>query len=82
MRPAPKLTKETGRLDFQRPAEELVNQVRGLAPVPAAYTTLPDGRGLKVFRAAALPGPTPPPAPGPPMAASTCGWRLQPAGWI
>ena len=51
LRPAPKLTKETGRLDFSRPANELVNQVRGLAPAPAAYTTLPDGRGLKVLRA-------------------------------
>lgn len=55
LRPAPKLTKETGRLDFGRPAAELVNQVRGLSPAPAAYTTLPDGRGLKVFRAEALP---------------------------
>ena len=26
--------------------------MRGLAPAPAAYTTLPDGRGLKVLRAA------------------------------
>ncbi len=60
LRPAPKLTKETGRLDFTRPAQELVNQVRGLAPAPAAYTTLPDGRGLKVYRAAALPGPADP----------------------
>ncbi len=51
LRSAPKLTKETGRLDFTRPAAELANQVRGLAPVPAAYTTLPDGRGLKVYRA-------------------------------
>ncbi|GAB3636136.1 methionyl-tRNA formyltransferase [Hymenobacter arcticus] len=55
LRPAPKLTKETGRLDFTRPAPELVNQVRGLAPAPAAYTTLPDGRTLKVFKAKALP---------------------------
>ncbi|MFD1875135.1 methionyl-tRNA formyltransferase [Hymenobacter bucti] len=55
LRPAPKLTKETGRLNFERPAAELVNQVRGLSPAPAAYTALPDGRGLKVFRAQALP---------------------------
>jgi methionyl-tRNA formyltransferase len=53
LRPAPKLTKETGRLDFTRPAAELVNQVRGLSPAPAAYTTLPDGRGLKVLCAQA-----------------------------
>jgi methionyl-tRNA formyltransferase len=58
LRPAPKLTKETGRLDFSRLAAELVNQVRGLSPAPAAYTTLPDGRGLKVFRAEALPSET------------------------
>jgi len=54
LRPAPKLTKETGRLDFSRLAAELVNQIRGLSPAPAAYTTLPDGRGLKIFRAEAL----------------------------
>ena len=53
LRLAPKLTKETGRLDFQRPAAELVNWVRGLAPVPTAFTTLPDGRLLKIFRAEA-----------------------------
>ena len=55
LRPAPKLTKETGRLDFERPAAELVNQVRGLAPTPAAYANLPDGRSLKVHRAQAMP---------------------------
>lgn len=51
LRLAPKLNKETGHLDFSRHASELVNQVRGLAPLPAAYTQLPDGRGLKIFRA-------------------------------
>ena len=61
LRPAPKLAKETGLLDFQRPAPNLVNQVRGLSPAPAAYTTLPDGRGLKVFRAEALLAETPAP---------------------
>ncbi|WP_375417811.1 methionyl-tRNA formyltransferase [uncultured Hymenobacter sp.] len=71
LRPAPKLSKDTGRLDFSRGAQELVNQVRGLAPVPTACTQLPDGRGLKVFRAAvavapaeATEIPTPPPAAG------------------
>ncbi|RAK63462.1 methionyl-tRNA formyltransferase [Hymenobacter edaphi] len=56
LRPAPKLQKETGRLDFQQPAAALANLVRGLSPWPTAFTTLPDGRGLKVFRARALPG--------------------------
>ncbi len=55
LRLAPKLTKETGRLDFTKPAPELVNWVRGLAPLPTAFTTLPDGRLLKIFRAEALP---------------------------
>ena len=64
LRSAPKLTKETGRLDFERPATELVNQVRGLSPAPAAYTTLPDGRGLKVFRAQAEAQATGAAAPG------------------
>ena len=64
LRPAPKLTKDTGRLDFGRPAAELVNQVRGLSPAPAAYTTLPDGRGLKVFRAQATPAQATNAAPG------------------
>ena len=54
LRPAPKLTKETGRLDFQRPAPELLNWVRGLAPAPTAFTALPDGRLLKIFRAEAI----------------------------
>jgi len=52
LRPAPKLTRETGQLDFRQPAAALVNLVRGLSPAPGAHTTLPDGRALKVFRAA------------------------------
>ncbi|MBF9140722.1 methionyl-tRNA formyltransferase [Hymenobacter properus] len=54
LRPAPKLQKETGRLDFTRPAVELVNWVRGLSPIPTAFAALPDGRLLKIFRAQAL----------------------------
>jgi methionyl-tRNA formyltransferase len=55
LRPAPKLTKEAGRLDFNRSAPELVNQIRALAPAPGAYTQLGDGRTLKIFKARALP---------------------------
>lgn len=54
LRSAPKIQKETGRLDFLRAAPELVNWVRGLSPIPTAFTQLPDGRTLKVFRAEAL----------------------------
>jgi methionyl-tRNA formyltransferase len=86
LRAAPKLTKETGRLDFSRPATELVNQVRGLAPAPAAYTTLPDGRGLKVLRAQALPAEPDAEASGAPGTWATDGrhyLRVQTAsGWL
>ena len=67
LRAAPKLQKETGRLDFSRPAAELVNWVRGLSPVPTAFATLTDGRLLKIFRAQALAADSagqPPAAPG------------------
>ncbi|WP_210521101.1 methionyl-tRNA formyltransferase [Hymenobacter terricola] len=65
LRAAPKIQKETGRLDFTRPATELVNWVRGLSPVPTAFAPLPDGRILKIFRAQA----TPPDAAAEPLAA-------------
>ena len=54
LRSAPKLQKETGRLDFSRPAADLVNWVRGLSPIPTAFAPLPDGRLVKVYRAQAL----------------------------
>ncbi|QIL75356.1 methionyl-tRNA formyltransferase [Hymenobacter sp. HDW8] len=54
LRAAPKIQKETGRLDFKQHAPQLVNLVRGLSPIPTAFATLPDGRTLKVFRAQAL----------------------------
>ncbi|MBC8081748.1 MAG: methionyl-tRNA formyltransferase [Hymenobacter sp.] len=66
LRAAPKIQKETGRLDFTQPATVLVNLVRGLSPIPTAFTQLPDGRTLKVFRAALSQeaAPEAPPAPG------------------
>lgn len=54
LRPAPKLHKELGRLDFTQPAPALANLVRGLSPIPTAFTQLPDGRTLKVFKALPL----------------------------
>jgi methionyl-tRNA formyltransferase len=54
LRSAPKIQKETGRLDFTQNAPQLANLVRGLSPIPTAFTPLPDGRTLKVFRALAL----------------------------
>ena len=39
---APKLFKENTRIDWNRPAEEVHNFVRGLNPFPSAWTTLDD----------------------------------------
>lgn len=36
---APILKKEDGRIDWNRPAHEIYNRVRGFAPWPSAYTT-------------------------------------------
>lgn len=54
LRAAPKIQKETGRLDFTQSAPALANLVRGLSPIPTAFTQLPDGRTLKVFQARAF----------------------------
>jgi len=47
---APRIEREHGRIDWNRPAVELERQVRALAPAPSAFTTLA-GRLLKVHRA-------------------------------
>jgi len=35
--PAPKITKETGHIDWNKPAREINNLIRGLSPYPGAY---------------------------------------------
>jgi methionyl-tRNA formyltransferase len=47
---APMLSKEDGRIDWNKPAVEIERRVRGLAPWPGSYTYL-DGKMLKVHRA-------------------------------
>ena len=52
--PAPKIFKDTCRIDWSRPAEALYNHIRGLSPYPAAWTVLHDADGnemttLKVY---------------------------------
>ncbi|MDE6298660.1 MAG: methionyl-tRNA formyltransferase, partial [Muribaculaceae bacterium] len=42
--PAPKIFKDTCRIDWSRPAEEIHNLVRGLSPYPAAWSTMTDVR--------------------------------------
>lgn len=44
---APPLERDAGRIDFTRPAAELKNLVRGLAPRPGAFTTLA-GKTLRI----------------------------------
>lgn len=53
LHPAPKLFRETCRIDWSRSVEQLHNFVRGLSPVPAAWTTMSGDRGfetVKIFR--------------------------------
>ncbi|HEV8507838.1 MAG TPA: methionyl-tRNA formyltransferase [Chitinophagaceae bacterium] len=49
LRHAPKITTQTCQIDWQQPADEIHNLIRGLSPYPAAYTELGD-KTLKVFR--------------------------------
>ena len=49
---AAKILKSDCLLDFTKPAEELHNLIRGLSPVPLAFTYLPDGRLLKTVKSA------------------------------
>ena len=53
LKPAPKIFKETCRIDWTRTVKEIYDKVRGLAPYPAAWTELqlPDGETtvLKIF---------------------------------
>lgn len=53
--PAPKIFKETCRIDWNRQSRDVHNHVRGLSPYPAAWTLLPREDGgeeinVKVFR--------------------------------
>lgn len=49
------LTKELGRLDFERPAKELERKIRGLNPWPSAYTCF-HGKTLKLWKVCVEPG--------------------------
>jgi len=49
---APRLTKETGKINWKDNFFNIVNLIRGLSPSPAAYTHL-EGQVLKIFSAEA-----------------------------
>ena len=46
---AAKIEKEDCRIDFSRSAADVHNQIRGLSPIPLAFTHTPDGKMLKVI---------------------------------
>jgi methionyl-tRNA formyltransferase len=46
--PAPKIYKEDCEIDWTKPAVEVHNQVRGLSPYPAAFTTITDINGKEI----------------------------------
>ena len=47
---APKIFKEDCLIDWNQSIEKIYNKIRGLSPLPAAYTTL-NGKTLKIFKA-------------------------------
>ncbi|MDF1837164.1 MAG: methionyl-tRNA formyltransferase [Planctomycetota bacterium] len=49
-----KVQKVEGHLDFSRPAEDLLRQIRAMGPWPGAYCHLADGRRLVVLKARVL----------------------------
>lgn len=49
--PAPKITKETCLIDWNKPAEEIHNLVRGLSPIPGAYF-VHNEKTYKVYKSA------------------------------
>jgi len=55
LKPAPKIFKETCEIDWTKTAKQVYDFVRGLSPVPGAWTTLvaPDGKEtvLKIYKA-------------------------------
>ena len=53
---APKIFKETCEIKWQQPAKQVYDFIRGLAPIPGAWTTLVSSDGketvLKIYKAA------------------------------
>lgn len=54
LQPAPKIFKETCRIDWQLPLKHIYDFIRGLSPYPAAWTELVDANGkvqvLKIYQ--------------------------------
>lgn len=60
LRPAPKIFKETCRIDWNQPVKRIYDFIRGLSPYPAAWSELagPEGETVvvKIFESEKLPG--------------------------
>lgn len=52
---APMLTKELGKIDWTRPAEEIKNLIRGTNPWPSSYTSY-NGQDMKIWKASIVEG--------------------------
>ena len=46
--PAPKIFRETCRIDWNQPTKKIYDFIRGLSPYPAAWTTL-NGKAVKIY---------------------------------
>lgn len=46
--PAPKIFRDTCRINWNQPAKKVYDFIRGLSPYPAAWTTL-DGKSVKIY---------------------------------
>ena len=51
--PAPKIFRETCRIDWNQPTKRIYDFIRGLSPYPAAWTTL-EGKSVKIYEAETL----------------------------
>lgn len=51
--PAPKIFREDCRINWEKPAQEIHNHIRGLSPYPAAFSSMTDSNGkesdVKIF---------------------------------
>lgn len=50
LRPAPKIFKDTCRIDWNQPLQQTYNFVRGFSPYPAAWTELHTGENVQVLK--------------------------------
>jgi len=61
--PAPKIFRDTCRIDWNQPTRRIYDFIRGLSPYPAAWTTL-DGKSVKIYEAEKMATPNPSLTPG------------------